>query len=130
MDESEGKQPALGSLQSPGEGGHGDSEGNEVVLLIDDEANVVRMDEAEVLVDIDLDLLVRKGNETVQIRIGFVDQLEHLPGVGTHVFFLRVQPLPYPCCVQVLSHPLLLLVHVVSLPQLLYEVFVCLIFQL
>mgnify|MGYP007061812117 CR=1 FL=1 len=55
-----------------------DAEGDEVFLLIEHEAHKLRVDERDELFGIALDLRVRELHDTVERRIGRIDEFKDL----------------------------------------------------
>lgn len=88
-----GHEFAPAAAQGARHGGHGDAGGGEFALLVDDDADVVEAQEAEVGVDVAVDHVLGQGHEAVEVGVGLVDEveegvavllLEHLLGGYAH----------------------------------------------
>ena len=75
---AEREQAAVGVLERDRGVKRRDAEGHELILLVNHEADKVRVYERDELVGIALNLLVRELHDTVERRIGRVDQLKDL----------------------------------------------------
>lgn len=85
IDPTEGEEVTVGFLVGASEVGHAKAEGDEVVVLIDDEMGEVEVDEGEVFLDIDVNFLIGEWNEVVEVLEGVVEGVEELLGVGEDV---------------------------------------------
>ena len=63
---AEGEKVSFGLLVSFREVGHTKPKGDQVIVLIDDESGKIEVDEGEIFLDIDINLLVGKGDEVVE----------------------------------------------------------------
>ena len=79
---AEWEQAAVGVLERDRGVERRDAEGDEVFLLIEHEAHELRVDERNEFLGIALDLRVRELHDTVERRIGRIDELKDLTDIG------------------------------------------------
>ena len=73
---SGGEQFAFCLAGRGGEGGHTDAESHEVVVGIDDDADAVEAQDAEIGFYIIVDLALIEGGVAIEFIVGFVDEIE------------------------------------------------------
>lgn len=73
---SQREEASAALLEGAAERWHRDSDADELVLAVDDDADIVELENAEIHVDIIVDLLRSQRRVAVQLVVGLVDELE------------------------------------------------------
>ncbi|MPN13862.1 hypothetical protein SDC9_161188 [bioreactor metagenome] len=76
VNEPEGQQLSLRFLQGFGERGEGDTKSNHPVVLIQNDWDELNDCQTKITLDIGIYLLFAQGNSTVQIPVGFFDNIK------------------------------------------------------